>query len=285
MRDLAVDAMNRFDASLVHAYPPLSDRQVASRLQGATLGFEVACETGDPASCRRLLAILSTRKALALVRTHCALGDRMSCRAVQSESGAPPGDPRALANKACMHAPGTCDAALRRECADGWPLSCLAAIGPGRDGALEARFLRLAKVGCAQGLLNECEAIMSAGDYYPREDWVGPPRTDPFIAPLGERLFAGRQACLIGNRFDDCASVVVLLANRDPMAARDLAELNCQRTPQACWFLGRMYVEHSLPEPVPDRGMKVLEYTCRELGSDRDSRICEKLKLPTKPPW
>lgn len=246
-------------------------REEAARL------FERACRDGDRRACVLVvsLAIPSferERDERQLLR-NCTVGDQMSCRAVAVRPwilipARIPSTPRAAYDlegytRACYGALPSCDTArLREECALGFPVSCdhLArdhVTGVERD-HYARRAVELASAGCKAGILTECTDILADSE------------------SAADRVLALTRACELGSSY--CNRLGNLhLELGEVTKARDAYELAVQTLAFDGGWLGEAYVTGELPEPVPHRGRRLLEYSCeyQKTGCDLLSKLAQ----------
>ena len=231
---------------------PFADR--SERREHRVRASVIACEAGHKPSCWKAMqmAPVGQRPGLAKqVEANCRAGDVLSCRALPSSPQARfPDLPGAAGrSEACENRDAACDrAAVRTECAAGFPTSCqaLALLEPAeRDSmALLARVEHLTAAGCDAWILAEC--AMSAND--PTEQIRRAKKPCQLIGACNTVGMWAREA---GNKIE----------------TRDAYERSCQydeSDEKRCLGLGAAYLDHELPEPVPGRGQALLDWVCRK---------------------
>jgi hypothetical protein len=204
-----------------------------------------ACRNGDGGSCS--IAITVAKRSipdslLALVYERCRAHDLMSCRALPWDRTYPhdraPGSVGRSA--ACREGAVTCDREqLRRECAQGLPLSCSALVDldPGLPAGewADERGKALAREGCRTGIGAECRVLLSdraAGG------------------------FAATRLCELAR--EQC------VASEHP-SPQEAFERACQYGDESAWAcaeLGLRYLRGEFPEPVKGRGQALLDWAC-----------------------
>jgi len=219
-----------------------------------------ACRAGDGRSCRRAAALAPQEEeggaGLRALVELCRSGQLESCRSIPA-TGAIAEDHalRGWAGRAQACKDRGCDDELRRECSDGFALSCYV-LGlhddVADDDALFERARALVRAGCRADIGPDCEllGLLRETD----DDGV---------------LYDGYSCRLRGVR---CVNYGLDVRD-DPIAGRDVFERYCQysQTDQlnACRVLVEVYADRHLPEPVPGRARAVRDWLCAQPGADR----------------
>lgn len=205
----------------------------------------------------------AARDALTLVEQNCRAGDHDSCVALPPDdehSGRRFPDAPGAAGRsyACqMLDPDNLQACptdqVRAECEAGFAESCRAAsslIGfatprppdaSTRMAELDKRTAELGMAGCRARIVRQC-------------GWA------PADAPENVRYSEAATVCDLGQRCSGLAAL--LLARGETLAARDAAERGCQFFRDRCAELGVMYLDGKLPETVPGRGQRIVDFVC-----------------------
>jgi hypothetical protein len=122
-----------------------------------------------------------------------------------------------------------------------------------------SRVTSLSREGCAQGVLDECNEALTP---YELDAW----RPD-------EQLVIARKVCSeqrLCGRYGE-----LLLDAGDTAHARDAFELACQYRSSifgTCMQLGDEYLDGKLPEPMPGRGQRLLDFDCHVVFEAMKSR-------------
>jgi len=226
------------------------------------------CRTGDKRSCW-MAAMLDgwspSGAATKQMIENCVAGDVMSCRAVPRRLDRGHGDnkPGSVGRSSACTYPDPdngCDVtALRQECTEGFPDSCmdlsLAATDTDKD-MLEERVRVLARAGCESGIKAECELVRRTG--HGKDDFV----------------FSQLHLCILDISWCDSFD---LRERGDLAGARDSDERACQypRDRTFCVGLGQKYLEGVYEEPVPGRGNALLTWACNDEFMQKYERTCK----------
>lgn len=225
--------------------------------------FHERCESGDKRACiieAQIRPLDENGTSYHVVLANCLTGDLMSCRALPRDVGRArfPAAPGAMHRRlSCYGAVSglPCDAAaLREECARGFPLACedltSSKLSPEMLEDLVVRMNELAMQGCAAGIANECHIVKDFADN------PNPHATRQLLCDLD------RSEC------DALADEYHYALNRP--RERETLEIACQYGKHSwlsCLLLGEGYLHHQFEEPVPGRGQDLIDLACKELAS------------------
>jgi hypothetical protein len=201
--------------------------------------YEQACSRETPRACWLSPGGPQVDRVL---ESLCRDGDVMSCDAIQSRPWGQLSYECGLDKRKCSISE------LRRDCDYGLTFGCimLHRVQPSRD--LLARIHELGKQGCAIGISNDCAALYE--DLDDDDAMLLACSYDATKCPRGERFWSR-------------------LVSRDPVKARGFMERACQLADDfpTCVTLGQLYIKGVLAEPVSGRGLRLIEFACKQGGA------------------
>jgi hypothetical protein len=220
---------------------PFSSTRRDDLVRRARALYMEACRSGVESACWK-----AGGEGYEMVEANCRNGHQMSCRATFSRD---PGLPGAAARvDACIF--GKCDIeALRVECSKGFTQSCDRLYLIERSPALRERVRELSIDGCRQWVTSECNSLQFVVN------------DDSLLEVAELSCMTESVTCLV------VAERYLKLGNK--ARSRDLFERACQLYTMGapCLVLGLKYVSKELPEPVPGRGQRLIDFECARIES------------------
>ena len=278
----------RADRALANAVRPDYRRPMAGApLDRPAIGalYLAACRAGDKRSCWVAVTFGDPQGiAAAQIIENCRAGDLLSCRAIPEDKtlDVPNHLPGWAGRSRACGIDGCTRAVLQRECDAGFPRSCDQVVEliepwpterpPGYQVSPElvAPLVRLARRGCAAGLIGECFLLSSRSPPLPEDTH-------------NDRLLAEQSMCDIA--VVGCDDLGRIYRSRgDLVKAQEAFERSCQFSAGGCADAAAGYLDDHLPEPVPHRGEDLARWACQHDESCRDGSVNPQTLPPPRPP-